>query len=553
MKVYEALAAVFRDSGIEVVFGLAGDDTVKLAAVLAASGVRYYGSRHECQAVSMADGYSRASGKLGLTILSRGPGFTNGLTAMVCAAKAGSSVLILAGDTGIGVQDPSFPARSRLNPKHVDQDAACAAAGVPAVKIISPSSAAADLRAVVARARQGCTFAVNVPIDVMEAEAGVMESTVTLPRQAQVNGPDPSQIAELADVLESGWAARKPVILAGRGAVRAGAGRELQELSKEIGALLTTSVGAHGLFSGNPYSIGICGTLSSPLASELLAQADLVLVFGAGLNHHTTYKGTMFPRARVIQIDSSEDAFGRHTGPPDMAIHADARAAAADLVVELRRRGFRSEGFRTLAVKAQLDDYKPEASFQDQSSPKAMDPRTLMVKLNTLIPRDRCLVVEGGHHVNYSAAYLEVCDPASFIFPIESFSIGLGMGAAIGAAVARPDRTTLLEIGDGGLLMTLGDLETSVRYHLPILIVVSNNDSLGSEQYILEAAGLPSDIACFPTPPFADLMRDMGGRGYTITSVTDLMGIARELAGRPSIPTLLDCRINADVRAPMIV
>jgi thiamine pyrophosphate-dependent acetolactate synthase large subunit-like protein len=550
VRVYEALARTLRESGTDVFFGLAGDDTVKLSSTLASLGSRYVGARHECQAVAMADGYARASGKVGVVVISRGPGFTSALTAMVCAAKAQTPVLVVAGDTAIGIEGESIARVSRLNPKHVDQDAICAGAGILSARILSPDSAVADLRVVQDRVRSGCAVSLNVPTDVLEADAGSATATVVLPPMAPVPLPDPELIAAVADLIETRWAARKLVILAGRGAANANARDELTTLGEITGSLLATSVGGNGLFAGDPHDIGICGTMSSPVASEYLSQADLILVFGASLNPYTTYRDTMFPTARLVQVDSDAAAFGRHIRHPDIAIQADVTVAARLLVAELERRGFvPSPGLRANDTAARIAAFEVGDTFTDQSTSTTIDPRTLMLRLDTMLPFDRCLVMEGGHHVNFACAYLSARSPRKFIFPIESFSIGLGIGAAIGAAVGNPDTLTVLEIGDGGLMMTLGDLETAVRYQLPLLVIISNNDSLGSEVNILAAAGLETDVATFPAPSFSALAAALGCESFTVRVAADLEPLRARL-GRPiTAPIVVDCHVNPDVLA----
>ncbi len=141
--------------------------------------------------------------------------------------------------------------------------------------------------------------------------------------------------------------AQRPAIIAGRGAVLADAGAELERLGETIGAVLATSAPANGLFAGLPYALGISGGFASPFAAELLPRADVVLVFGASANHWTTKHGAMIgPNARVIQIDADPRAIGRNR-PADLAIIADANAAATALINELNRRGHTSQGFRT--------------------------------------------------------------------------------------------------------------------------------------------------------------------------------------------------------------
>src|SRR5580700_6995629 len=242
MRVYEALARTLKESGVDAVFGLCGSETVKLGYELDSLGVAFYGTRHESQAVAMADGYARVSRRLGIALISRGPGFTNAISAMVVASRAHSPVLVIAGDTAVGATTPARERARLAEPKHIDQEAICRAAGIPSAQLLDAESAVEDLRAIVARARSRYTISLNIPADILEATAGEAASRIELDPVERVPSVDPAAINTVADLLESGWAAQKPMILAGRGAYLADARDELTRLADLTGAILTTSL-----------------------------------------------------------------------------------------------------------------------------------------------------------------------------------------------------------------------------------------------------------------------------------------------------------------------
>jgi acetolactate synthase I/II/III large subunit len=547
MRVYEALARALKDSGVDAVFGLCGSETVKLGSVLDSIGVRFYGTRHESQAVAMADGYARVSRRLGVALISRGPGFTNGISAMVVASRAHSPVLVIAGDTAVGATTPAKAITRRAEPKHIEQDAICRAAGIPSARLLDAESAVEDFKATIARARSGVMISLNIPTDILESTAGEAESRIELDPVAPVPPVDPAAISTVADLLESGWAAQKPMVLAGRGAFLAGAHDELVTLAGMTGAILTTSLLARSYFDGDPYNVGVCGSLTTDVASELIVQADTVLAFGASLNGRTTLDGSLIKKARLIQVDSDSSAFGRFTAEPDLAIHADVKETAAALVAELQRRGHEAQGFRTPDVEEQIRSYRLATSFTDESTETAIDPKMLMTRLDALLPQERTLVVEGGEHLHFSCKYLGVSPPPAFLFPMETYAIGFGIGSAIGAAVGQPDRMTVLEVGDAGLMMTLGDLETAARYRIPLVVVISNNDGLGSEMRHLRNAGLSEEFAHFSTPSFAAVAAAFGAEGHTIRTTEDLAFLGERLQRPLDGPVVLDCRVVSGV------
>lgn len=545
MRVYEAIAGELHAHGVEAVFGLLGDETVMLGAEVSRLGIAFHRARHEGQAVTMAYGYAQASGRVGVAINSRGPGFTNSLTAMAAAAKARSHVLLIIGDYPTALEGSAEKARADW--KYIDQAALCSLAGVRQIRPASAGSAAVATRAALGFADKSGAVALTVPADLMTEQAEPSNVWPTDPVPTGVPDIPRDEIHLVADLLETGWAASRPVILAGKGALNSNAGPILRRLGELTGSLMATTMQARSLFAGDPFAIGVCGASSTSLAAELISRADCLLVFGATLNNDTTYKRTLFPRARVVHVDCDPDALGVFV-QPDVAIVGDAAEVAAELVAELGRRGHETVGYRTLEVKTRIGEDDPNAGIRDESSAGRVDPRTLMIELDRLLPKRRTLAFDAGHFMYWSFAYLHVDRPGDFIQPNSNwYSIGLGLGAAIGAAVARPDQTTVLNIGDAGLMMSLGDLDTAIRHRLPILVIVSNDESWGSEVRILQTQGLVDDVARVSCPPFAALAQAMGAEAETIASLPDLRAVQDRLQRVGRGPLVLDCRIKSDV------
>lgn len=546
-RVSEQLAEELLRQGITKAFVLMTSDTARLVVDLSQAGLRVYTTRHEAAAVGMADGYARVSGSLGLAVVGRGPGLTNAMTALVCASKAKSRVVLLVGDDA-GL-DPKAHAAAASQPKHLDQATMLEGALVPHVTLVSPAAAVADLRATLGFVRTGKTIVINLPTDVLEMPAGDAGPTMVFPIVSQ-GKPNGDEISAVADLLEVTWAAGHPLILAGRGAALASAGDELTRLGELTGAILGTTLMARTLFAGNPYDVGVVGSFASGPTLDLLREVDVVLAFGAALGRFTTYGGDLFPKARIVQVDSDALAFGRFA-QPDLTVLGDAGESARLLNEELERRGHQTIGFRTPATAQLLAESRASEGFRDMSEPSALDPRRLLTCLERVLPADRTLVIDPGHHLTFSSAYLSVPNPASFILPLESGAISTGLGLAMGAAVARPDRATILCVGDGAFMMSLGDLDTAVRYGLRLLTIVMNDSGFGAEIHMLRHLGLPDGIAHYSNPSFEAIARDMGARASTVSSVDDLERIG-DLIGPLDGPVLLDCMITQAVRGDWI-
>jgi thiamine pyrophosphate-dependent acetolactate synthase large subunit-like protein len=486
------------------------------------------------------------TGGVGVAAVTGGPGFTNALTAIVTAHRAGSGVLVVVGAGPSAEDRPDADAlRGRL--KYLPQVAVCEAIGIPFVKPGPGGSAPAEVRRALAAAREGKTVVAILASDVLAERV----PTVAVPPPAAERAaaaPDPGAVEELVELLQQTWAVRRPVILAGRGAVLAGAAPALERLAELTGALLATSLRATGLFDGSPYCLGVSGTYSTSIGAELLTAADCVLAFGATLNEFTTYGNTLFRDALVVQVDTDDRAFGRYR-EVDVALRADARLAAEALVRELERRGHRSTRARTPAVAARLAAFREADEVVDASESDRIDPRILMLELDRILPRDRVLAVDGGHQSRFAVRYLRARRPEDFVYAVDGGSIGLGLGLGIGAAVARPGTSVAVCVGDAAMMMSLGDLETAVRERLPLVVVISNDHALGSEVSVLARMGLPTDLAEIPAPSFAAVAAGLGAEGHTISSVADLEAVGPRLRVARTAPLVLDCLVNPAVRA----
>ena len=368
-------------------------------------------------------------------------------------------------------------------------------------------------------------------------------------RRRSARGPPRERSRRPPTSLE---AAERPLIVAGRGAVLAGARDPLEALGARIGALLATSAVANGLFAGLPYAAGIAGGFATPLAAGLLPRADVVLAFGAALNMWTTSHGALIgPDARVIQVDVDEEAIGAHR-PVALGLVGDAAEAARALQEELAARGVRRPGVRTpelaeeLSLRRWRDEPLEAAGTPASAANGHVDPRELSIALDRLLPAERTVAVDSGAFLGWPAMYLEVPDAAAWVFSNGFQAVGLGLGSAIGAAVARPDRLTVAALGDGGALMALPELETAARLGLRLLVVVYDDAAYGAEVHHFGPQGHPVDLAQFPDADLAALARAAGAEGVTVRSLGDLAALERWLAA-PAGPLLLDAKVDPAV------
>ncbi|MDX6631287.1 MAG: acetolactate synthase large subunit, partial [Gaiellales bacterium] len=354
---FEALADGLAGAGVERVFGLMGDDTVRLVAALVARGMPYADTRHENAAVAMATGYAGAADRLGVCIISRGPGTTNGLTAAINASRGDASVLIISGD-----EAEAAPTNTAKLPDHKALDAAAVAA-ICGIAVYTPRSADSiitNLRDAIHCASDGQTVLLTLPRDLLEMEVG--DCTPLEPVAAvQVRAPAAdSSIAAAVAVLET---SRRPLIVAGAGAWSSGARDVLVLLAERVGGALATTLRGKDMFAGHPYDLGMVGSFSHSAGRRMIDEADCVIVFGASLNRWTTNGGTSLPEVPLIHVDAERSHIARYHRA-DISITGDARLVAEQLLEALPERDDSDKPWYRAATRERLADFDLAEDFE---------------------------------------------------------------------------------------------------------------------------------------------------------------------------------------------
>ncbi|MEZ0115449.1 acetolactate synthase-1/2/3 large subunit [Catenulispora sp. EB89] len=519
-----------REAGADVVFGVVGSGNFHVTNALVSAGARFVAARHEGGAATMADAYARASGRLGVLSVHQGPGLTNAMTGIAEAAKSRTPLVVLAAE-----------ATSRLSNFWVDQNALARAVGALPRRVNSARSARADTLTAVATAQsERRTVILNLPLDVQQQRVEAGNRFGLLAGGSTVH-PREDDISALAALMEE---ADRPVFIAGRGARLADAGEAIATLAERAGALLATSAAARGLFRGEAFDLDVSGGFATPLAADLIRSADLIVGWGCGLNMWTLRHGTLIaPDAKVAQVDTEQDALGRHRRV-DLGVIGDAADTARQVADRVpAKRGYRSQ---EIADLVQTEGRWPLIPFTDRSTADRIDPRMLSAELNALIPAERTVAVDSGNFMGYPVMYLDVPDAEGLVFTQAYQSIGLGLATAIGAALARPDRLTVAALGDGGALMSITELETAVREQLGLLIVVYNDAAYGAEVHHFGPHGDDLGTVTFPDTDIAAIARGFGCEAATVRTPADLKVLAPWLAGPRDRPLLLDAKVAAD-------
>jgi len=534
-SVAAAIAQAIANEGTGHVFGLMGSGNLLTTHSLQADhGIPFHNARHEGQGVAAADAYARVTGAVGVCMVTQGPAFTNTLTALVTAHRARTPLLLLAADSSELAPDDRLTAVLQS----IDQDAAAAGLGL-SVRRLEPQQCIPALADAFAEARAAQRpIVINVPTQhLTDRYEGPLEARADPVQHA--DHVDAGQIRAAADAL---LAARRPVVLAGLGVVRAEAGQDLSRLAAHCGALLATSWRAVSLFAGEEYAVGVSGGFSPPGVAELLEQADCVLAVGVSLNHFTTAKRRLYREATVIHCDADADAFSRFRAA-DLTVLGDAAEVAGALLGEVSRRRS-AAGWRADLDPGDLAGRRRLPLPDDPAGPR-LDPRPLCAALDGVLPAERTVVVDGGLFALVVADHVSIPDPRAIVWMLDFLATGGAMGAAVGAALGRPDRLAVLFIGDGGMMMTLGDLDLAIRDRIPMLVIVLNDAAYGAEVQQLRRAGLDDALARFATPDLAAVAEAMGAEGMVIRSLEDVDALRGRLGLGLDGPLVVDAHIES--------
>ena len=537
--VAEVLAKDLAALGARRCFGLLGTANFKISHGLVQAGVELISARHEGNAASMGDAYAKATGELTLVSVHSGPGLTNAITGIAEAAKSRTPLLVLAGDVPTGNVKSNF---------YFDQAALVRSVGAVSERAYTPQSARSDLlRAVTRVMRDRQTVVLSLPLDVQDAKLNGADAPPELTPMPGRLQPDQKDIRRLAEAVSG---AKRPLILAGRGAVLSGAEDTLIALADRLGALLATSICGHGLFAENPWSLGISGGFSSPIADELISDSDFILGFGVSLTQWTTKKGKLISRgATVAQIDVEAPKLG-YQMPVQFAVLGDAKATAEVLLAELKQKGAAQSGRRNDRTRERIRSGDNHHSpYPDELGAQYIDPRTLSKALDDILPKDRVVASDSGHFCGWVPRYLRVPNPKASCLSHSFQSVGLGLASAIGLAVANPGKLAVLGAGDGGFMMSIADLETAIRLGLRMCILIYNDSSYAAEVHFFRRQGYSIDIVQFPETDFTAIARGYGARAATVRSLADLDAVRAWVEeGAPGV-FLIDGKINPNLEA----
>jgi thiamine pyrophosphate-dependent acetolactate synthase large subunit-like protein len=545
MKVFEAAAECFRREGVGPVFSLMGSANMHFLSSLRKLDIPICRVQRENMAVAMADGHFRATGDVGVASVTVGPGLTQIATCLMVASRRHSSLVIMAGDTESGAESGDL--------HEMDQRAFVEASGGIFVPVRSAETVGADIRRAFYTALSAPgPVVLNMPVEIqaesLSGPPGYQRAReLILPVE-----PRPPAEAEIQRAAEMLMRAARPVILAGRGALSADAAAAIEALAESSGALLATTLPAHGLFAGNAFDIGVAGGYGSALCTALIGDSDCLVAFGASLSYHTTQDDRLFPAAQVIDVTLDRNALVALRRPADLLIQADAALTARALAEHIGGAGGTKTGYRTDQVRAKLAPDLALAEIDARPAdvePDLLDPRLLIREIDAELPPDCVVVVSPSHSGYFPSRFLSGHRGRQFISTTEFGCIGHGMSTAIGIAVARPSRPVVVFEGDGAATMNIQELHTASQQGARVLVVVLNDQAYGSELHRLTTDPDGTALALVPSPDFAAVAAAFGLTASRATQAGQAGKAVRAFVNGDG-PHLIDARLSRRVVRP---
>lgn len=539
-KIYQAVAAAFHAEGTRTVFCLTGDGNMHWEAALAAlPDVRSVHVRHEHSACSMATAYTASTDEIGVASVTCGPGLTQIMTALATAVQARIPIVVFAGED---------PINASWYNQRIDQAPLVTATGALYVAARSADLAQYHVQEafLLARSRR-LPVVIGMPIDIqkMPARPAPYIPSRELMPAASAAAIDPAQLAAANDRIA---AAKRIVIVAGRGARAGGAAPGCGRLADLCDGALSVSLPVRGLFTGHPRDIGVAGGFAHEVTRQVFEQADLIVAVGTSLTQHTSDLNKLFTPDKVLQIDTAPPVIRHGQVPAHQHLVADGAAALDALCARIEGQNSRAPAGWDVPTYAARILAEPPDTEDNPPDPGKLDPRDVGAALDRHTPKHWAQVNSAGH-CSYFATHLYGRSADDFLTIREFGAIGNGLAYAIGRWAARPDQPVMLTEGDGGFLMHVQELETVVRNRMKILCVIFNDGAYGSEVHKLRAEGISDHGAVFGFGDLASIARGFGVDGHVVTDLDQIPGLAQAFEAGDG-PALWDIRVSDQVMAP---
>jgi acetolactate synthase-1/2/3 large subunit len=548
MRAVDAIMECLKAEGVEVVFGYPGGANLPTYDAIYDSGIRHILVRHEAGGGHAAEGYAKASGKVGVCFATSGPGATNIVTPLTDAMMDSVPLVVFTGQV-----------RTELLGTDGFQEADTFGITMPIVKhsfmIQDPAEIPQAVHEAfhIARTGRPGPVLIDIPQDLSRAEIDYEPvGEVRLPGYQPTTEGNQKQIRLAAKALAN---ARRPVLYAGGGVINAGASAELRELAMVDELPVTCTLMGLGAFPApHPQWLGMLGMHGTRAANYAMDEADLIVAIGARFDDRVTGKLSEFAKnAKFVHIDIDPAEISKNV-PAHIPIVGDAKNILVRLVEEYR--ALEPDHERHAEWRAQIGRWREAHPLRfEDSADEEVKPQYLIQALYRATNNGDCILSSDvGQHQMWSAQYFDFARPRKWINSGGLGTMGFGLPAAIGAAIARPDELSVLVTGDASIQMNIQELATAATYDVPVKVVILNNGYLGMVRQWQELYWdrRYSAVEMGQWPDFVKLAEAMGCSGVRLTNKGTLVDDLRAALAIDG-PVVIDVAVTREESVyPMI-
>lgn len=542
------LLECLQREGTDTIFGYPGGAVLDIYDELSRTSLRHVLVRHEQAAVHAADGYARASGKVGVCLVTSGPGATNTVTGIATAYCDSIPLVVLTGQvptTLIGndaFQEVDTVGITRPCTKHNYL-----------VKDIKDLAGIIRQAYYIARSGRPGPVVVDLPKDVMQAVTEFHWPQDVRMRSYNPNyKPNLGQIRRAADLIA---AANRPLFITGGGLILSNASEELTWLARTLKIPVTSSfMGLGGYPGDDPLWLGMLGMHGSVTANRAVVNTDLIVAVGTRFADRITGKISAFaPNAKIIHIDIDPTSIRKNI-QVDVPVVADCKQALAALREIFTARAEEKDWERQhVEWLASLRSISNESTLPIQGDANDIKPQEVIRALYELSGRDTVVATDVGQHQMWAGQYFTYTRPRTLLSSGGLGTMGFGLPAAIGAQFAMPDSLVLAIVGDGSIQMNIQELATAVQHRLPLKIIILNNCYLGMIRQWQELFYGRNYSSCtLDQPDFVKLADAYGAEGYRISTKEELLPTLKKALASPNL-ALIDVRVAREENVyPMV-
>src|SRR5690242_17424050 len=526
---------------VDCIFGYPGGVTLPLYDALYDHSIRHILVRHEQNAAFAAQGYARATGRVGVCCATSGPGATNLVTGLVDAMMDSIPIVALTGQVSTKLmgtdafQEADTFGITRSATKHNFL-----------VKNINDLPQIVHEAFYIAASGRPGPVLVDIAKDVFQGNAHYTPVTeIHLPGYKVYSEGHGGQIRRAAQMM---WEAERPFVYAGGGIIAANASNDLRQFVEALDVpAVCTLMGLGALPGDHPNFISMPGMHGSYAANMGLTHSDLLIALGVRFDDRVTGRLAAFaPHAKVIHVDIDPSEIGKNRHA-DLPIVGDVKRVLPKLTAELKELEPSMRRKNSEARQAwwkQIRDWKEEYPLQAEVSATEIKPQHLMAEIDRLSGGRAIVTADVGQHQMWAAQLIKYGEPRLWINSGGLGSMGFGLPASIGAQFARPDKLVFAIVGDGGFQMSIPELATIVNHSLPIKIVVMNNGYLGMvrQWQTMFYNNRLSEVALSSFPDVEKLAGAYGFKGRTVDSVQEMPGALRDAVNEPG-PYLLNVKV----------